>query len=140
MADGSRYPAFNFKRRQYMFTTHAVRGFVFATGLATITFNVAFAKTHEVSMTAVETEIVIDGSGEKYAAWTFDGQMPGTVVRVVEGDTIKFTLTNPATNKYQHAMDFHAAAVDFLKNYRAINAGETINYTFIAKKPGVFFY
>src|SRR5690349_23077973 len=57
----------------------------------------AFAKTHEVSMTAVETDVIIDGSGEKYAAWTFNGTMPGPVVRVTEGDTVKFTLTNPAT-------------------------------------------
>jgi len=100
----------------------------------------AFAKTHEVSMTAVETDVIIDGSGEKYAAWTFNGTMPGPVVRVTEGDTVKFTLTNPATNKYPHAMDFHAAEIDFLKNYRAINAGETISYTFVAKKPGIFYY
>ncbi|HKC92894.1 MAG TPA: multicopper oxidase domain-containing protein [Nitrospira sp.] len=100
----------------------------------------AFAKTHEVSMTAVETDVIIDGSGEKYAAWTFNGQMPGPVVRVTEGDTVKFTLSNPATNKFPHAMDFHAAEIDFLKNYRAINAGETIDYTFVAKKPGIFFY
>jgi nitrite reductase (NO-forming) len=37
-------------------------------------------------------------------------------------------------------MDFHSAEIDFLKNYRAINAGETIEFTFVAKKPGVFFY
>src|SRR6478735_11203060 len=123
-----------------MFTAHAFRSLVFATGLATITSTVAFAKTHEVSMTAVESDIVIEGSGEKYAAWTFDGQMPGPVVRVTEGDTIKFTLTNPATNRNPHAMDFHAAEVDFLKNYRAVNTGETISYTFTAKKPGIFFY
>ena len=36
----------------------------------------AQAKTHEVKMTAVETDIVIDGGGEKYAAWTFNGQFP----------------------------------------------------------------
>ena len=100
----------------------------------------AWAKTHEIAMTALETDVVIDGSGEKYAAWTFNGQMPGPVVRVSEGDTINFTLTNPAENKNPHAMDFHAAEIDFLKNYRAINAGETISYTFVAKKPGVFFY
>lgn len=100
----------------------------------------ASAKTHDVAMTAVETEVVIDGSGEKYAAWTFNGQMPGPAIRVTQGDTIKFTLTNPATNKYPHAMDFHAAEIDFLKNYRAINAGETISFTFTANKPGIFFY
>ncbi len=98
------------------------------------------AKTHDVHMTAVETDIVIDGGGEKYAAWTFNGQFPGPVVRVTEGDTINFTLTNPATNKNPHAMDFHAAEIDFLKNYRAVNAGESISFTFVAKKPGLFFY
>ncbi|MDR4472926.1 MAG: multicopper oxidase domain-containing protein [Nitrospira sp.] len=98
------------------------------------------AKTHNIQMTAVESDIVIDGGGETYAAWTFNGQMPGPVVRVTEGDTINFTLTNPATNKNPHAMDFHAAEIDFLKNYRAVNAGETISYTFVAKKPGIFFY
>ncbi|MDE3050354.1 MAG: multicopper oxidase domain-containing protein, partial [Nitrospirota bacterium] len=100
----------------------------------------AWAKTHDVAMTAVETDVVIEGNGEKYAAWTFNGTVPGPVVRVTEGDTINFTLTNPATNKNPHAMDFHAAEIDFLKNYRAINAGETISFTFVAKKPGIFFY
>jgi len=106
-----------------MFTTRPFQRLLFAIGLATSTFigltissTMALAKTHEVSMTAVETDVVIEGSGEKYAAWTFNGQMPGPVVRVTEGDTVKFTLTNPATNKYPHAMDFHAAEIDFLNN------------------------
>ena len=98
------------------------------------------AKTHTVEMTAVEKDVVIDGEGTTYAAWTFNGQVPGPVVRVTEGDTVKFKLINPAGNKYHHAMVFHAAEIDFLKNYRAINAGETIEYTFVAKKPGIFFY
>ncbi|TAJ30485.1 MAG: nitrite reductase, partial [Nitrospirae bacterium] len=87
----------------------------------------ASAKTHEVEMTAMETEAVIEGDGATYKAWTFNGQFPGPVVRVTEGDTIKFTLHNPKTNTYPHAMDFHAAEIDFLKNYRAINPGETIS-------------
>ena len=128
-----------------MSTIRSCRRLVLAGGLgmcvfATLAVTPVLAKTHDVSMTAVETDVIIDGSGEKYAAWTFNGTMPGPVVRVTEGDTVKFTLTNPATNKYPHAMDFHAAEIDFLKNYRAINAGETISYTFIAKKPGIFFY
>ena len=43
-------------------------------------------------MKAVETEVVIEGSGEKYAAWTFDGQVPGPVVRVTEGDTVTVSV------------------------------------------------
>ncbi|MBH0178806.1 MAG: multicopper oxidase domain-containing protein, partial [Nitrospira sp.] len=98
------------------------------------------AKTHEVKFTAMETEIVVEGTGEKYKAWTFNGQMPGPVVRVTEGDTVNFTLDNPKTNFFGHSMDFHAAEIDFLKNYREIKPGQTIQYTFVAKKPGVFFY
>ena len=37
-------------------------------------------------------------------------------------------------------MDFHAAEIDFLENYRAINPGESISFTYKAKKPGIFFY
>ncbi|TKB64850.1 MAG: hypothetical protein E8D47_12110 [Nitrospira sp.] len=39
----------------------------------------ASAKTHDVKMTAMEVEIVTEGTGEKYRAWTFSGQMPGPV-------------------------------------------------------------
>ncbi|OQW34730.1 MAG: nitrite reductase [Nitrospira sp. SG-bin1] len=100
----------------------------------------AGAKVHDVTFTATESEIVIDGNGTKYKAWTFNGQMPGPVVRVTVGDTVNFTLVNPSTNALGHSMDFHAAELDFLKNYREIKPGETIKYTFVAKKPGVFFY
>ena len=113
---------------------------LFLIGTAAMTGAPVLAKTHTVEMTAVEKDVVVDGEGTTYAAWTFNGQFPGPVVRVTEGDTVKFKLTNPATNKHPHAMDFHAAEIDFLKNYRAINAGETIEYTFVAKKPGIFFY
>jgi nitrite reductase (NO-forming) len=133
-----------------MLFVHMLSGkkFLFVTALTvaasfggmTVGVQRASAKTHEVEMTAVETELTVDGGGMRYKAWTFNGQMPGPVVRVTEGDTVKFTLHNPKTNTYPHAMDFHAAEVDFLKNYRAINAGESIGYTFVAKKPGVFFY
>jgi nitrite reductase (NO-forming) len=53
---------------------------------------------------AIEADVVIEGSGEKYAAWIFNGTIPRPVVRV-------------------------AAEIDFLKNYRAINAGKTIPST-----------
>ena len=50
------------------------------------------AKTVKVQMEAVETEVVIDGEGTRYSAWTFNGQFPGPVIRVQEGDSVEFTL------------------------------------------------
>lgn len=101
----------------------------------------AGAKVHDVTFTATESEIVIDGNGTKYKAWTFNGQMPGPVVRVTEGDTVNFTLMGDKKNSFPHSMDFHAAELDFLKNYhRTVGPGETHKFSFVAKKPGVFFY
>lgn len=44
-----------------------------------------------VEMTAQITDIEID-KGKIYKAWTFNGQAPGPLVVVNEGDTIHFTL------------------------------------------------
>ena len=52
-------------------------------------------ETHEIAMTAIEKEVVIDGAETAYKAWTSNTQVRGPVVRVTEGDTIKITLTNP---------------------------------------------
>jgi nitrite reductase (NO-forming) len=123
-----------------MISMRAVFGTALIVGASLVVASPAPAKTHEVNMTAVEQDVVIEGSGATYKAWTFNGQFPGPVIRVTEGDTVKFTLDNPKINVYPHAMDFHAAEIDFLKNYRAVNAGETITFTFVARKPGIFFY
>ena len=74
------------------------------------------------------------------AAWTFDGAIPGTLVRVTEGDTVDFTLINPPENKNSHAMDFHAAQVDVLNEFAPVKPGETKHFKFVANVPGVFMY
>src|ERR1035438_1076714 len=102
------------------------------------------AKTVEVTMTAMEVDIQTNGKlvgGENtMAAWTFDGSVPGKPVRVNEGDTVDFTLVNPATNKNSHAMDFHAAQVNVLDEFAPIKPGESKHFKFEAKVPGVFMY
>ena len=110
------------------------------TGVLLVTFGQASAKTINVEMTAVETEVVIDGKGTKFKAWTFNGQFPGPVVRVTEGDTVHFTLKNLPTNSRPHSMDFHSAETNFLDNYSEINPGETKKFTWEAKRPGIFAY
>lgn len=98
------------------------------------------AKTVKVTMTAMETEVTIDNKGTKYPAWTFDGAIPGKFVRVTQGDTVDFTLINPASNKNSHAMDFHAAQVDVLNEFSPVKPGETKHFKFVPKYPGLFMY
>jgi len=40
--------------------------------------------------------------------WTFNGTVPGPMVRVREGDTIDLTITNNLTSVAAHNIDFHA--------------------------------
>src|SRR5690348_14219060 len=44
-----------------------------------------------IDMTAQVTNVEIS-KGVTYNAWTFNGTVPGPVLRVKEGDTLKFTL------------------------------------------------
>lgn len=109
-------------------------------GALLFTFGQAEAKTVNVELTAVETEVIIDGKGTKYNAWTYNGQVPGPVVRVTEGDTVHFTFKNVHTNSRPHSIDFHAAETSFLSNYQEIQPGETKEFDWVARRPGVFAY
>ncbi len=104
----------------------------------------AFAKTVEITMTAREVDLPVNGKlvggADTMAAWTFDGSIPGKPVRVNEGDTVDFTLINPAENKNSHAMDFHAAQVNVLDEFAPVKPGEQKHFKYVAKVPGVFMY
>ncbi len=98
------------------------------------------AKTVKVHFVAKETTVVIDNKGTKYPAWTFNGTIPGPLVRVTVGDTVDFTLTNPKTNKNSHSIDFHAAEVDVLNEFAPVKPGQSKHFKFVARRVGVFMY
>lgn len=112
-----------------------------AVGAAAISAQSAMAKTVKVVFTAKEVNLTVDNKGKEHmAAWTFNGKIPGPIVRVTQGDTVDFTLINPSTNKNSHAIDFHAAQVDVLTEFAPIKPGEKKHFTFVAKVPGIFMY
>ncbi len=92
----------------------------------------------KVEMTAQVTDIEID-QGVTYKAWTFNGEAPGPLIAVNEGDTIRFTLENhdPAI---PHSMDFHAIHASPSKQFIDIASGQSKTFTYTASKPGVFMY
>jgi len=111
-----------------------------ALALALAAIGAAHAKTVQVTLTAKEVDLPIDNKGTMYRAWTYNGQAPGPLVRVTEGDVVEFTLINDKTSKNSHSMDFHAARVDVVKEFESIKPGESKTYTFTATYPGTFFY
>ena len=63
--------------------------------------------THEVHLTTVEgIAEVVPGATMEY--WTFDGQVPGPMIRARVDDSIDFYLTNDAKSLMPHNVDFHA--------------------------------
>lgn len=46
--------------------------------------------------------------GTTMTAWTFDGTVPGPMVRGRVGDTLDLTLDNPDDSSMPHNVDFHA--------------------------------
>ncbi|WYV02311.1 multicopper oxidase domain-containing protein [Oceanobacillus sp. FSL H7-0719] len=91
-----------------------------------------------VKMTSQITDIEI-APGELYKAWTFNGEAPGPVVVVNEGDTIHFTLDNldPAI---PHSMDFHAVHTAPDKGFADVEPNEEGTFSYKANSPGVFMY
>lgn len=73
--------------------------------------------------------------------WTFDGQVPGPFLRVLEGDTVVLTLKNDESSLHHHSIDLHAvtgpgggAAATI------VMPGESKTITFKALHAGLFVY
>lgn len=98
---------------------------------------VARERTTKVQFTAREVPLRI-ADDAVISAWTFDGDIPGPVLHVKQGDTIEFTLAN--SGSIPHSMDFHTAQIDPKVAFRSAAPGQKVSYTFKAKYPGVFLY
>ncbi len=99
-----------------------------------------YAETVNVEMTVKEVDVAVDNAGSTQRMWTYDGTIPGPLVRVRQGDTVDFTLHNHPDNGNSHSMDFHAARVDVLDEFSDVRPGESKQFTFTADYPGVFLY
>ena len=73
-----------------------------------------------------------------YASMNFNHQVPAPVLRLTEGDTVHFTLTNQG--QMPHSIDFHAAQTAWSKNYQEVAPGASASFDWTASYPGVFMY
>jgi nitrite reductase (NO-forming) len=74
-----------------------------------------------------------------YQAMTFNNQVPGPTIRVMQGDVIKMTLTIPADETTAHGNDMHASQVSSA-TFGAVQPGESDTFCYIAHAAGVFKY
>jgi nitrite reductase (NO-forming) len=92
---------------------------------------------HKITMTMEEKNMEI-APGVSQMMWTFDGTVPGPVLRGKVGDTFDITLVNHGS--VPHSIDFHASKVAWNKVMRPIGPGQSANYTFKALRSGIFMY
>lgn len=79
--------------------------------------------------------------GVDYTFWTFGGTVPGSFIRIKEGDSVEFSLRNHPTSKMPHNIDLHAvtgpgggAASSFTM------PGHESVFSFKALNPGLYVY
>jgi nitrite reductase (NO-forming) len=101
--------------------------------------DLAQGEVHEIELVVTEREMTV-APGIVQTVWTFGDSVPGPVLRVKVGDTVRVTLVNPDTNKMAHSIDFHASLVAWNDEMRSIQPGEELVYEFVAKYAGVFMY
>ena len=59
-----------------------------------------------VELDVIEKEMEIS-EGVTYTFWTFGGTVPGSFIRVRQGDTVEFHLRNLPDSKMPHNIDLH---------------------------------
>ena len=79
--------------------------------------------------------------GETYTYWTFNGQVPGPMLRVRVGDTVELHLKNAGGNINAHSIDLHAVnGPGGGSGATQTKPGEESTVTWKALNPGLYVY
>lgn len=93
----------------------------------------------EFHIEAVEKEVELY-PGKWVKMWTYNGQVPGPLIRVTEGDLVRVHFTNNHTQP--HTIHFHGSHPFDMDgdDSQAIGYGETFTYEFVAGPAGAYVY
>ena len=85
----------------------------------------------------VETTGVEIGMGMTFAAWTYNGRLPGPTIEACQDDIVTINVHNKGTTS--HGLDTHAFKIDARK-YGPTPPGTTLKIEKAVETPGVFMY
>ncbi len=105
----------------------------------------AQAELRKFDMTIEEFDFEV-APGLTTKVWAYDGQVPGPLIHVREGDDVEVTVQNNTT--MSHTIHFHGTyqtgtwQMDGVPDVsqRAIEPGDSFTYRFVADKPGSLWY
>ena len=93
-----------------------------------------------VELEVIEKEMPIS-EGVTYTFWTFGGSVPGSFIRVRQGDTVEFHLKNSPTSKMPHNIDLHGVTGPGGGAASSFTApGHESQFTFKALNQGIYVY
>ena len=93
-----------------------------------------------VKMETVEKTMTME-DGVEYHYWTFNGDVPGQMIRVREGDTVEVEFSNNPSSTVPHNVDFHAATGQGGGAEATFTApGHTSTFSFKALQAGLYIY
>ena len=93
-----------------------------------------------VELDVIEKEMPIS-EGVTYTFWTFGGTVPGSFIRVRQGDTVVFHLRNMPDSKMPHNIDLHGVTGPGGGAASSFTApGHVSRFTFKALNAGLFVY
>jgi len=93
-----------------------------------------------VELEVVEKEMPIS-EGVSYTFWTFGGSVPGSFIRVRQGDTVEFHLKNHPSSKMPHNIDLHGVTGPGGGAASSFTApGHESQFTFKALTEGIYVY
>lgn len=79
--------------------------------------------------------------GTDYTFWTYGGTVPGSFIRIREGDVVEFHLNNHPSSKLPHNIDLHAVTGPGGGAASTFTApGHSSQFTFKALNPGLYVY
>jgi nitrite reductase (NO-forming) len=97
-------------------------------------------QTIRVDLVAVELEARL-AEGTTYGFWTFNGRVPGPMLRARVGDTIDVHVQNSGDSAHIHSVDFHAATgPGGGAAATQVEPGDTKSFKFKALVPGLYVY
>ena len=93
-----------------------------------------------VDLEVVEKSMPIS-EGVNYTFWTFGGTVPGSFIRVRQGDTVEFHLKNHPGSKMPHNIDLHGVTGPGGGAASSFTApGHESQFTFKALNEGIYVY
>lgn len=96
-------------------------------------------RAHDLDVVVQEKPMTV-APGIVQRVWTFNGTVPGPVIRIRVGDTLRVHFKVGEGSRLPHSLDFHASELPWNGQMVTIAPGQERDFRWVAHYAGVFMY